>query len=319
MIKFEEGKISTILLSTISGHSGKLFFLYGLSPSHRKMLKIARETETTEIPKSSTRFKNVGNFNPRKLSTWKFIKRLPDIGLLNACAHHNAGIEKNASEIKKLLEKENASIILSIFPDFSSFKSKSEAIMSVINTVAMAKKILGSYFWAYELSIYCPNIKEEAEKNVEISLECVPVLKRTFPNQKIVVKISVVHPPEFALWLQEAGADVIHSANAVPYKMIFDDVSPMQDVGGGAVSGGPAFETIFKFNKKVIETYHGPIIFGGGIVDDEKIGKYIRLITEKENGYHPKNYRYRNYAFSLCTAAARKPRWVIKQIEKFNS
>ena len=70
MINFEEGRVSTILLSTISGHSGKLFFLYGLSPSHRKMLKIAREAETAEILKSSTRFKNVGNFNPRKPSTW---------------------------------------------------------------------------------------------------------------------------------------------------------------------------------------------------------------------------------------------------------
>jgi dihydroorotate dehydrogenase len=319
VIIFEEGQISTLLLSTISGHVAKLFFPYFMSPIHWKVIRTARKTETTEILKSSTRFKNAGNYNPGDLSTWKFVKRLKNTGLLNACAHHNDGIERNATETKKLLTKKKATIIMSIFPKFSNYKNKSEAIREAVDTVAITEKILDSYFWAYELSVYCPNIKERIEENMDFSVDCVRTLKKVFPNRKCIGKISVVHPPIFAHHLKEAGADVIHSANTVPYSLIFGGNSPMDDVGGGSVSGGPAFETIFKFNEKVLEVYDGPIILGGGIVDDEKLGKYIDLITKKEDGYHPRNYRYRGYAFSLCTAAARRPLWTMKQIKKFNS
>jgi len=167
-------------------------------------------------------------------------------------------------------------------------------------------------FWAIELNFSCPNTPEDIKGNIKGALHCVQKVKVKYPKLILVAKISVVHPPEFAQQLREVGADVLHAVNTIPYKLLFPDkVSPLHKVGGGGVSGGPAFEMAFEYNSRVIEFFRGLVILGCGITDDKKLGRYVDLLNRHGSS--------EGWAISLCTAALRRPEWVKEVINNFNS
>jgi len=79
-------RISNVVISTSLGHYGRGLHLYRLLPSHRKIIRIAQETETTILTKSSTRYKRIGNFVDLNPFTWKYVQLIPGTktGMLNS-------------------------------------------------------------------------------------------------------------------------------------------------------------------------------------------------------------------------------------------
>jgi dihydroorotate dehydrogenase (NAD+) catalytic subunit len=100
MISSSERQISPVVISTALGHDGRGIFPYTLLPGYRRLLAAVRDTGTAVFTKSATRFNRRGNFIPANPLTWKYIRRLPDRGMLNAYGLTNAGVEARAPDIR---------------------------------------------------------------------------------------------------------------------------------------------------------------------------------------------------------------------------
>jgi len=311
MISFGEGrKISTVVISTACGYDGQGIFPYTTHRDYGDMIRAANATGTTRISKSMTRHKRSGNFHLWRPWTWKYIQNLGDDGMLNSYGLTNKGVEKHSRGIIKAI-KDDITVIPSFFPEFGkgiglAAEDTLEAVTLFMEQVWPTEK-----FWAIELNFSCPNTREDILKNTGGALWCVKRVKVSYPSLIIIAKISVVHPPEFARQLREIGTDVLHAVNTIPFDLLFSNkLSPLHKVGGGGVSGGPAFEMAFEYNSKVIEFFRGPVILGCGITDDKKLGRYVDLLER----YAPPE----GWAISLCTAALRRPEWVEEVIHNFN-
>lgn len=316
MISFGNGReISTIAISTACGYDGWGIFPYTTHRDYGDMVRMANATGTTRISKSMTRHKRIGNFRRWFPWTWRYIQNLGDDGMLNAYGLTNKGVEAHSQEIAQAIA-DGVQIIPNFSPEFA--KGVGPATKETLEAIAILEERIWwpGGFWAIEINLSCPNIKGYCvADNVKDALWCVGQVRKNYPDLVVIAKISVVHPPEFAKQLHEAGADVIHSANTVPYNMLFNGDSPLQKVGGGGVSGGPAFQKVLEFNKEVLCHYQGPIIFGCGIVDDQKLFEYQqRLASSWEYIDAPDQS-----SFSICTAALRRPEWVKEVIQNFNS
>jgi|GEM_PF-346893 dihydroorotate dehydrogenase (NAD+) catalytic subunit len=304
-------KISTIVISTALGHDGRGIFPYTTQRDYGDMVRAANLSDTTRISKSFTRDKRRGNFRPFRPWTWKYIQNLGEDGMLNAYDLTNRGAEVHCRQIAETMSL-GIPVIPSFFPEFG--KGVGPATKDVLETIAMIGRNEYSRreggFWAIELNFSYPNTPECVADNVEAAVQCVKGVKRHYPDIAIIAKISVVHPLEFANRLREAGADILHSANTVPYDLLFSDKSPLAKVGGGGVSGGPAFEFAFEYNSRVVDFFDGPVILGCGIVDDDKLNAYFEMLQQKRPD--------KNWSLSVCTAALRRPEWVERKIHEHN-
>lgn len=297
MIKISDSKtLSRVIVSTAFGLDGKGIFPHTLRPEYNKLLKTVKETGTTVITKSITRHPRKGNFIPHNPFTWKYIKKLPNDGMLNAYGITNPGIVKC---IKISNYPNNASVIPSLYPEFS--KGEAWAIYETRVAVGLLDEISVG---AIELNFSCPNSKEAIDKNMSNSLNCVKELKKHFPWIFIIAKISIVHPYEFAQELERAGVDAIHSINTIPFEMVYPDkISPLAEVCGGGVSGKPIFWLAYDYNKELRKKVKIPLIMGGGTINSDHVIKYFGIGAD---------------AVSICTVALRKPREARKIVELFN-
>lgn len=311
MITFPNGRsISTICVSTALGIDGMGIFSRMISRDYMDLVSAVHSTSTTIFGKSTTRSKRSGNFHVCRPWTWKYIQNFGADGMLNAYGLTNKGVDAHSDEIRRAVAI-GVRIIPNFFPFFNN--GREAAAKDVFETIDIFRSKMEENFWALELSFSCPNTKECIVDNTDSAIWLMKQAKAYAPDIIFIVKISVVHPFEFAQQLHEAGADVIHSANTVPYNILFDGVSPLQKVGGGGVSGGPAFGMVLKYNAELLRHYSGPIIFGCGIVDDAKFFEYLQLASGWENIDAPPQA-----SFSLCTAVLRRPKWAKKQVLNYN-
>lgn len=297
MIKISDSrKISRVVISTAFGLDGNGIFPHTLRPEYNRLLKTVRETETTVLTKSITRYPRKGNFIPWNSFTWKYIQKMPNGGMLNAYGLTNPGIVKCANKFKN---NGKTMVIPSFYPEFS--KSGDTAIYETRVAVGLLDEIGVP---AIELNFSCPNSEEIIGKNMKGSLACVRELKKYFPWMFIIAKISIVHPYEFAQELELAGVDVIHSINTIPFEMVYPDkISPLVNVGGGGVSGKPIFWLAYDYNKELIKKVKIPIIMGGGVTNSDHAIKYLGIGAS---------------AVSICTVILRKPREARKIVELLN-
>jgi dihydroorotate dehydrogenase len=242
MITIGQRRISTIVISTALGPDGRGIFPYTLWPSYRRMLRTVRETSTTIFTKSVTRRMRRGNFVPANPFTWKYIRRLPQGGMLNAYGLTNEGVEKVAPKI------------------------------------GAARR---EGFWALELNFSCPNVPEDIACNVNDGLACVRALRAAYPDLFLIAKISVVHPYEFAQELERAGVGALHAVNTIPYELVFPPdrypLSPLAHLGGGGVSGGPALAQAFRYNQGLRPLVRLPLIMGCGVTGQDDVQRYLDL------------------------------------------
>ncbi|MFA6193669.1 MAG: hypothetical protein WC726_02285 [Parcubacteria group bacterium] len=315
MIRFGDRKeISTIVISTALGYDGRGIFPYTTHRDYGDMIRTANATGTTRISKSMTRHKRSGNFHLRRPWTWKYIQKLGEDGMLNAYGLTNKGVEKHSREIARSIA-DGIQLIPNFFPGFSD--GAGPATKEILEAIVILQEKISwtGEFWAIELSYSCPNAKEcNITGIIRDALRCTEQVKKNYPNLIVIVKISVAHPPIFARQLRDAGADVLHISNSVPYNLIFSNKSPLWKVGGGGVSGGPAFEIALNYAEKTVSMFDGPIILGCGIVDDEKLEGYFKLVADKKMPLNPTD----GFSYSVCTAALQNSAWVESKIIAHN-
>ena len=236
-----EKRISRVLISTALGPGGGGIFPYTLLPSYRRLLRAVKITETTVMAKSATRYRRQGNFIPGNPFTWRYIRRIPGQGMLNAYGLTNQGVRICAREIMQSCGA-GIQVVPNFYPEFA--KGTETAIRETLESIKIYKEVMGPEFWALELNFSCPNAKEAVTENVNQGIACVSGVRQDFPELFLIAKISIVHPIEFSVELERLGVKAIHGVNTVPYNLVFPEnkfsSSPLADVGGGGVSGGPA-------------------------------------------------------------------------------
>jgi dihydroorotate dehydrogenase len=301
MIQAESGRISTIVISTALGLGGQGIFPYTLLPGYRRLLQAVRETGTTIFAKSATRLKRKGNFIAWNPLTWKYIQRLPEGGMLNAYGLTNPGIEACAGEIK-VSAAQGFRVIPNLYPEFA--KGTALAIQDTLAALEICRQILGPDFWALELNFSCPNSEEAIRENVAQGLKCTREVRGKYPELFLIVKISICHPYEFAQELEKLGVSALHAVNTIPFTFIYPlERSPLWRVGGGGVSGGPAWNAALHYNTELRLRVNLPLIMGCGVHDREDVQRYLDAGAD---------------AVSLCTLALRNPSEAAEIIGEFN-
>ena len=297
----EARKISPVVISTALGHDGRGIFPYTLLPGYRRLVAATRDTATTVFTKSATRFKRRGNFIPANPLTWKYIRRLPDMGMLNAYGLTNEGVEFCAPQIRRACDQ-GFKIVPNLYPEF--IKGTTIAIQEVLEAVEIYQRGLGPHFKALELNYSCPNSEEAIAKNVVQALQCTHKVRSLYPRLFLIAKLSICHPYEFAQELERIGLNALHAVNTIPYNIVFPlQHSPLGKVGGGGVSGGPAFPLAVTYNQALRKKVGLFLIMGGGITSRDDVQRYFDLGAD---------------AVSLCTLALRKPREAARVVAKYN-
>ncbi len=293
MIRIGDRKISTVSLSTALGPDGRGIFPYTLLPGYRRLLREVRATGATVFTKSATRFKRRGNFVPANPLTWRYIQRLPGIGMLNAYGLTNAGVAACASCIGAAC-RAGYQVIPNFYPEFG--QGTDTAIRETLEAIDIYQEHLGRAFWALELNFSCPNVPEDISCNVADGLACVRAVRAVHPHLFLIAKISLVHPYEFAQELERAGVGALHAVNTIPYDLVFPPhrhpPSPLADAGGGGVSGGPAFAQAYAYNAGLRPKVRLPLIMGCGITSRDDVQRYLDLGAD---------------SVSICTLVLRHP------------
>jgi dihydroorotate dehydrogenase (NAD+) catalytic subunit len=299
-----EKKISPIVISTALGLGGRGMFPYTLWPSYRRLLGAVRETGANVLAKSCTRFKRVGNFRPLNPFTWKYIQRLPGMGMLNAYGLTNPGAPSAAAEIRLAVDA-GFQVIPNLYPEFA--KGTDRAIEETLEALEIFQFLLGPRFWAVELNFSCPNSAEEIRENVAQGRKCSREVRKEYPGLFVIAKISICHPYEFAWELEHLGVNAIHAINTIPYEIIYPTDryprSPLWQVNGGGVSGGPAFAAAYEYNRGLRQRVKLFLIMGCGVTSREDVQKYLDIGAD---------------AVSLCTLALRDPQEAEKVVLAYN-
>lgn len=284
--------ISRICLSTALGPDGSGIFPYTLWPAYRRLLAAVKETGATVFTKSATRFPRKGNFVAANPLTWRYIRRLPHLGMLNAYGLTNDGVAAAAPKIRRAC-REGFRVVPNYYPEFA--KGTEAALRETLEAVALYGRLLGPDFRGLELNFSCPNSAEAIRENVAQALACVRAVRRAMPGLALVAKVSLCHPFEFCQELERLGVAAIHAVNTIPYDLVFPlgPPSPLSDVGGGGVSGGPAFESAYAYNRELRQKVGGFLIMGCGVTSREDVQRYFYLGAD---------------AVSVCTLALRRPR-----------
>jgi dihydroorotate dehydrogenase (NAD+) catalytic subunit len=230
--------------------------------------------------------------------TWKYIQRLPNLGMLNAYGLTNQGVEAVAPRIGAAC-RAGFTIIPNFWPEFG--QGADTGIRETLEAIALYRRHLGGSFWALELNFSCPNVPEDIACNLTDSLALVGAVRAAHPDLCLIAKISVVHPYEFAQELERAGLGALHAVNTIPYDLVFPPdrfpPSPLAAVGGGGVSGGPALELAYRYNSGLRPRVNLPLIMGCGVTSQDDVQKYLDIGAA---------------AVSICTLALRNPVEVIK-------
>jgi dihydroorotate dehydrogenase (NAD+) catalytic subunit len=301
MISSAQRQISPVVISTALGHDGRGIFPYTLLPGYRRLLAAVRDTGATVFTKSGTRFPRRGNFIPANPLTWKYIRRLPGMGMLNAYGLTNAGVEACAPDIRAACDA-GFKIIPNLYPEF--IKGTDIAIRETLEAVAIYQRSLGVHFRALELNYSCPNSDEAITQNVVQALQATRKVRSLYPRLFLIAKLSICHPYEFARELERIGVNAIHAVNTIPYNIVFPlKRSPLGEVGGGGVSGGPAFPLALKYNEELRKKVDLFLIMGCGVTGADDVWRCFDLGAD---------------AVSLCTLALRKPREAARIIARFN-
>lgn len=304
MIVFPNGlSISSIVISTAFGHSGRGFFPFFRFPNYWRLVSAVKRKKISVATKSSTRFSLIGNFIMKDPRTWGYVQKLPNIGMLNSYGLTNDGVEECAKQTA-ISRRKGFNVIPNFYPEFN--KGEQSAIKETLEAVGIYCFYFGTDKWILELNFSCPNSKEVIVENIQMASKCVTKVKKSYPNVVVIAKTSIVHPYRFYTMLEDAGADCIHAINTIPHDMLFDSVSPLEHVGGGGVSGGPAFPKAFPYIIEIPKYTSLSLIFGCGVVNQRNMDRYFQIGRQFA----------RQVSISMCTLPARAPKEARKLILK---
>lgn len=290
--------ITPIVVSTICGHWGTGLMPLAFRPEYLSLMNLIKRTKTTELVKSSTFQNHRGNFIWYDPRTWKYVQRIDHDTLHNAYSHSNMGIDFNV-KMMAIARKLGYNPIVNFAPDFS--KEPQDVISEVLHAVEVAV----SYgFYVIEIVPSCPNRAHCMVNNIRVTADCISAVKKRWPNVILIIKKGIQHPTEAVREWELAGMDILHGINTVPWKIIFpNQISPLQTVGDGAISGAIIFPIAFPDNCKSRKVISVPMIFGGGI------GNATQAFQCFDNGAN---------AVSICTVGRCDIPEAKRMIWKFN-
>lgn len=205
------------------------------------------------VIKTLTRDKRKGNFH--LYWPWGCIRPIflngRFVGIVNAVGLTNPGIDSFWQEIAPAIDYGNRAVIASIFSDD----------MDMAELLEMAHKLNMFEFVALEINVSCPNTKKgifvRSKKIIEVC-ESLKNMSR-FP---LILKLSVVHRTQMNEILPEIqGIIEAISINSIPWKIAFPDIkSPLEQFGGGAVSGKIAQSHTWAFIRQLVKSTDIPVI-----------------------------------------------------------
>src|SRR5208337_2410607 len=146
------------------------------------------------------------------------LRRLPEMGMLNAYGLTNGGVAACAPDIRRSSQA-GINVVPNLYPEF--IKGTETAIQETLEALEIYREGLGPYFWALELNFSCPNSQEEIAQNLKQGLACCQQIKVRYPDLFLIAKISICHPYEFSQELEKIGVNAIHAINTIPYEIIF--------------------------------------------------------------------------------------------------
>jgi dihydroorotate dehydrogenase len=299
-IEFNGYRISNVVISTSLGHFGNGLPHYRIYPSHRRIVRLAKETNTTTLAKSGTRYRKIGYFRDLNPFTWKYVQPIPDTmtGMLNSYGLTNDGVETIAPMIGKQ-NRLGRKVISNFYPEFA--RDVNQTLYKAGEETFEAIAIYRDHdptFRAIELNYSCPNSKEKIRENMYQSARCTELVKEGHPELFLIAKISIVHPYELAEELARVGVDAIHAINTIPYDMVYPgQISPLAEVGGGGISGGPAKKMALDYNRGLAKRVKVPLILGCGVETLKDVKRYQDIGAS---------------VVSICSAVIRTP----KEVEK---
>ncbi|MDP1619488.1 MAG: hypothetical protein Q8L11_01955 [Candidatus Moranbacteria bacterium] len=315
MSKAAREKITNVVISTILGHGGMGMFPYILDPRFWYFMSVVWLTKTSVIAKSATRHKRIGNFIWWNPLTWKFVHRIKsNRSILNSFGLTNPGVWICAIMIRIALSL-GFNVIPSFFADFS--KGYELGLKETLEALNIFKKILGGYFYILEINPSCPNSGEDILDNQKNILELCRTVKKRFPNIILIVKGSIVYPGIFYNQIEQAGVDIIHTMNTIPFDIAITlgispyQKSPLGDNTKGGYSGELITSSAYDYAKDVvIPSTSVPLIFGGGISGKNDMLPYIEILQTKKDT--------RDSSFSICTLPAYRPMAAANLIRSLN-
>jgi dihydroorotate dehydrogenase len=294
MIRTRSGFIiSNVVISTILGFDGRgIMPLRIISPRYNQLASLVKKSGTTVLGKSFTFLEKRDGFVFWDRRTWKRIQNLDNNGILNAYNLTNRGYLRECPKIIKAQKK--IRVIPSISPDFQSEQwSPMEQVSLIVDYMD---------FNIIELDVSCYNADKNFTKNI---LRVVHICKnlRNYinrPQLTIIVKIGYNHPYEFAQELEGAGVDAIHAVNAIPWKEVYPcKISPLNEIGGGSVSGGPIKKFSLSYNRILRKKVGLDLIMGGGISSLDDVERFEDIGAD---------------AVSMCTVVRHNPEEAMKII-----
>lgn len=290
MIRIENGRITTVVVSSIMGHGGDGIGLLMVYPRYMSFVNYVLNTETSVIVKSATRHKYVGNFVDTRPWTWKYVQLFEDKSappgytkaILNAYKLTNDGIRVSAKMIHRASNK-GFNVIPSIALEID--KDESMMLRELRESIDICGSILGYHFIVVEIDASCGNLGVNLDENTERIVTATQMLVETFPELEFIIKLSPLHSFQLAKKLAEFGV-ILHSANSFPFYAFYPPSevkirSPLHSVGGGSLSGPLIFTKLYKHNVGLSQAVDCRMIFGGGVPSPEDAQKYLAL---KKNG-----------------------------------
>lgn len=307
--------LSHLIISSCFGHSGMGMIPYILYPPFWILLLAAWKTKTAIIAKSTTRHKHRGNFILWNPKTWRFIHRIKNRrSILNAHGVTNPGVWICAIMIK-IAWILGFNVIPSLAVDLT--KDYENAHKETLGSLAIFRKVLGEKFSIFELNPTCPSLGKNIPSNQRSVLRLCEAIKKEFPYLILIVKGSIVYPGSFYKQLEEAGVDITHIINTIPFDVAVKLgispylESPLGEKTKGGYSGNIIMQPAFNYAMStVVPATTVPLIFGGGISEYMTILRYTTALNEKKDA--------RNVFFAICTAATYNPIETASLIWRFN-
>lgn len=236
---------------------------------------------TTFVSKTVTLRPRMGNMmlkkdglTPAEFKPKCIVVRYKSEAVLNAVGLSNLGAEYYFR--LGLWQKMNRPFFIS----FASIGDEAECKTQVREFAVMLKSHLPNFAApvGLELNYGCPNVGQSHHdliKQVKGDLDIVgrlgiPVMPNFGP---------LVEPVTAAKIAEHPACDAISIANSIPWglcpelikwKEIFgSDVSPLEDLGGGALSGKPIFPVVERWLEKARSgRFTKPVVIGGGITSE---------------------------------------------------
>lgn len=227
-----------------------------------RWLGVIRPEAYTVIVKTLTRRPRRGNL--RWLHPWTCVQPIPG-GVVNAVGLTNGGIDWWVERCYPIVQRLGYRVIVSIAPEIE--KGFDEALRDAQDMASILERHCPDIV-AIEYNASCPNTEQTKMEDQVVTLLAAMKDKTGHP---IIVKLMEQHRLDLVARLENAGANGFDAINSIAWSQCFpEQISPLQGLGGGGVSGMPIYERALCYVQALRSATNLPIVAGGGVYTPEQ-------------------------------------------------